>query len=186
PAAIAAQAPATRHNNGPAAAAHARRDRREGRLVGQSGYFSSAVAPASLSLATAFSASALETFSSTGFGAASTRSFASLRPSWVSSRTALITLILLSPTAVRVTVNSVCSSSGAAASPAAGPAAAATATGAAALMPNSSSMAFTASTTSRMLQSLSASTNSFGVILVAAIYAASSFVLYASSTPTSC
>jgi len=56
-----------------------------------------------------------------------------------------------------------------AAAPAAGGggAAAATATGAAALMPNSSSMAFTASTTSRMLHSLSASTKSFGVILVA-------------------
>src|SRR5207244_13553783 len=73
-------------------------------------------------------------------------------------------------TAVRVTVNSVCSSAaGAASPPAVGPAAAATAIGTAALMPNSSSMAFTASTTSRMLQSLSASTKSFGVILVAAI-----------------
>src|SRR5439155_956250 len=66
-------------------------------------YFSSAVAPASFRRATAFSASAFDTFSSTGFGAASTRSFASLRPSCVSSRTALITLILLSPTAVSVT-----------------------------------------------------------------------------------
>src|SRR5256885_22450 len=99
-----------------------------GEPASASGYFDSAVAPASFSRATAFSASAFETFSSTGFGAASTRSFASFRPSCVSSRTALITLILLSPTAVRVTVNSGCSSSGAAASPpAAGPAAAATA-----------------------------------------------------------
>src|SRR5262249_12115525 len=122
---------------------------------GASPYFISAVAPASLSFATALSASAFETFSSTGFGAASTGSLASFRPSWVSSRTALITLILLSPTAVRVTVNSVCSSSaGAAASPAAGPAAAATATGAAALMPSSLSSRSRASLTSRMLQLL--------------------------------
>src|SRR5436190_17815893 len=149
-------------------------------------YFSSAVAPASFRRATAFSASAFDTFSSTGFGAASTRSFASLRPSCVNSRTALITLILLSPTAVSVTVNSVCSSSAGAASPPPAGATAATATGAAALMPNSSSIAFTASTTSRMLQSLRASTNSFGVIFVAAIYAASSFVWYAFSTPMSC
>src|SRR5207249_990546 len=45
----------------------------------------------------------------------------------------------------------------------------ATAFSASALMPNSSSMAFTASTTSRMLQPLRASTKSFGVIFVAAI-----------------
>src|ERR1700674_4919178 len=81
------------------------RSAREGMTCG---YFISAVAPASLRVDTAFSASALLTFSSTGFGAASTRSLASLRPSWVSARTALMTLILLSPTAVSVTVNSVC------------------------------------------------------------------------------
>src|SRR5216683_1232816 len=150
-------------------------------------YLISAVAPASFNLATAFSASALLTFSSTGFGAASTRSLASFRPSWVSSRTALITLILLSPTAARLTVNSVFSSSAAAPSPAPGAAATATATGAAALMPNSSSIALTASTTSRIVHSLRASMKSFGVSLVAiSTYAASNFDLYAFRTPTSC
>src|SRR2546430_15314579 len=49
-----------------------------------------------------------------GFGAPSTRSFASLRPRLVTSRTALITLILLAPTAVSTTLNSVFSSAGAA------------------------------------------------------------------------
>src|SRR5438128_6327673 len=44
-------------------------------------YFSSAVAPASFKRTSALSASALLTFSSTGFGAASTRSFASFTPS---------------------------------------------------------------------------------------------------------
>src|SRR3989454_683197 len=151
-------------------------------------YLISAVAPASFNLATAFSASALLTFSSTGFGAASTRSLASFRPSWVSSRTALITLILLSPTAARLTVNSVFSSSAApSAEPPAAGAAATAATGAAALMPNSSSIALTASTTSRIVQSLSASTKSFGVTFVAiSTYAASNFDLYAFSTPMSC
>src|SRR5205807_2736743 len=88
-------------------------------------YLISAVAPASFSLAAMLSASSLLTFSLTGLGAASTRSLASFRPRPVISRTALITLILLSPTWVRVTVNSVCSSaaSGSAAGPAAGPAA---------------------------------------------------------------
>src|SRR5207245_5397183 len=55
------------------------------------------------------------------------------------------------------------------AGPAAGPA-----TAAAALMPNSSSMAFTASTTSSTLHSFRASTNSFGVIFVVAISISSS------------
>src|SRR5262249_31810857 len=65
------------------------------------------------------------------------------------------------------TVNSVCSSSGSASAAAA--AAGAAATAAAALMPYVSSMAFTNSTMSSRLQSLTASTTSFGLVLVAAI-----------------
>src|SRR3954468_9151710 len=52
-----------------------------------------------------------------GLGAPSTRSLASFRPSAVISRTTLMTLILLPPTSVSVTVNSVFSSTGAAAAP---------------------------------------------------------------------
>ena len=57
----------------------------------------SAFAPASSSFFLAASASALVTPSLTGFGAPSTRSFASFRPRPVSSRTALMTLTLFSP-----------------------------------------------------------------------------------------
>src|SRR5512146_2606674 len=66
------------------------------------------------------SASSLETPSLIGLGAPSTRSLASFKPRLVTSRTALITLILLAPTPVRMTLNSVFSSAGAA--PAAAPA----------------------------------------------------------------
>src|SRR5262249_18885014 len=73
-------------------------------------------------------ASSLPMPSLTGLGAASTRSFASLRPRPVAARTSLITSIFFSPIAARITVNSVCSSTGAAAAtPAAGPAETATA-----------------------------------------------------------
>src|SRR5262249_7700012 len=130
-------------------------------------YLISTVAPASRSLAAAFSASSLLTFSSTFLGAASTRSLASLRPSGVISRPALMTLILPSPMLDSTSVTSVCSSSGSASATAV--AAGAAATAAAALMPNSSSIAFTASTTSSTLHSLSASTKSFGVSLVAIV-----------------
>src|SRR5262249_2822402 len=68
-------------------------------------------------------ASVLDTFSLTALGAPSTRSFASFRPSEVSSRTTLITWIFLSPVAERITSNSVCSSAGAAAAAAPPPAA---------------------------------------------------------------
>ena len=110
-------------------------------------YFSSTVAPASSSLPLSSSASALPMFSLTGFGAPSTSSFASFRPSPVASRTALMTLIFLSPAAARTTVNSVFSSPPAAAG--AAPPTAATATGAAALTPNYSSIALTSSESSR-------------------------------------
>src|ERR1700731_2386404 len=60
------------------------------------------------------SASSLETPSLTFLGAPSTSSLASFKPRLVTSRTALITLILLAPTSFRTTVNSVFSSAGAA------------------------------------------------------------------------
>src|SRR5579871_3922453 len=107
------------------------------------------VAPTSAILALTASASSLVTVSLIGFGAPSTRSLASLRPRpGTSSRTALITLILLGPTSVSTALNSVgsaaASSTGAAAPPPpTGPAA--TATGAAALTPKRSSIAFTRS-----------------------------------------
>src|SRR5689334_6585866 len=99
-------------------------------------YLSSTLAPSASSLALSLSASAFGTPSLTGFGAPSTRSLASLRPRPVISRTALMTLIFLSPAAASTTVNSSFTSAGAAAAP---PGAAATATGAAALTPHFSS-----------------------------------------------
>src|SRR5215204_6139005 len=83
-----------------------------------SSYLTSTFAPASSNFFLIVAASSLVTPSLMGLGAPSTRSLASLRPRLVTSRTTLITLILLPPTSVSVTVNSVCSS--AAAAPAAG------------------------------------------------------------------
>src|SRR5882724_10233613 len=82
-------------------------------------YFTSTVAPASANFFLMVSASSLLTPSLMVFGAPSTRSLASFSPKLVTSRTALITLILFAPTAVRMTANSVFSSAGAA--PAAAP-----------------------------------------------------------------
>src|SRR5919204_1802359 len=73
-------------------------------------YLTSTVAPAPSSCSRALSADSLLTRSSTGFGAPSTRSLASFRPRLVSARTSLMTWIFLSPAAVRITSNSVCSS----------------------------------------------------------------------------
>src|SRR6266436_2401693 len=97
----------------------------------QSCYLIVTFAPTSDIFSAIFSASSLETASLMGLGASSTTAFASLRPRPVSSRTTLMTLILLGPTSERMASNSVCSSTGAAASAAsaaagAGPAAAAT------------------------------------------------------------
>src|SRR5271167_3238403 len=78
-------------------------------------YFTSTVAPASVNFFLMVSASSLETPSLMAFGAPSTRSLASFKPRLVTSRTALITLILLAPTSFRTTLNSVFSSAGAAA-----------------------------------------------------------------------
>src|ERR1700683_1048867 len=90
---------------------------------GQS-YFTSTTAPASVNFFLMVSASSLETPSLILFGAPSTSSLASFNPRLVTSRTALITLILLAPTSLRTTVNSVFSSAGAAAAAAPPPAAA--------------------------------------------------------------
>src|SRR3974377_1188889 len=69
-------------------------------------YFTSTVAPASVNFFLMVSASSLETPSFTFFGAPSTRSLASFRPRLVTSRTALLTLILLSPPVGGTTGNS--------------------------------------------------------------------------------
>src|SRR5262245_22563210 len=106
-------------------------------------YFTATVAPCSSSFFFISSASAFVTFSFTGFGAPSTRSLASLRPSPVSSRTTLMTWIFFSPAALRMTSNSVFSSAAAAAAPPpAAPATAATAIGAAADTPHFSCSSF--------------------------------------------
>src|SRR3954471_18081199 len=118
-----------------------------GWLPAISGYLSSTSAPASSSWALIVSASSWLTPSLTGFGAESTRSLASLRPSPVTARTTLITWIFWPPASVRTTSNAVFSSASAA-PPAPGPLATAAATGAAAVMPHSSSILFS-STSSR-------------------------------------
>src|ERR1051325_122473 len=105
-------------------------------------YLMVTVAPASSKTFLIFSASSLETPSLTVCGAPSTRSFASFRPRLVTSRTALITLIFFSPTALRTTVNSVFSSAGAAVA-AAPPPAIMTGAAAAAETPKRSSSALT-------------------------------------------
>jgi hypothetical protein len=124
------------------------------------------VAPAASSLALASSAASLATFSSSGLGAPSTRSLASLRPRPETiSRTTLMTPIFLSPAASRMTSNSDCSSAASAgAPPAAGPPAAATATGAAAVTSKVSSNFLTKSESSNRVISLKASSRSSAVI----------------------
>src|SRR4026207_2140803 len=82
-----------------------------------SSYLISTFAPASSDFLLIAAASSLVTPSLIGLGAPSTRSFASLRPRLVTSRTTLITLILAVPISVSVAVNSVFSSTGAAAAP---------------------------------------------------------------------
>src|SRR6185503_16112132 len=102
------------------------------RCASASGYLISTVAPTSSNFFFMAAASSLETPSLTSLGAPSTRSLASFRPRLVTSRTTLITLIFLSPAAIRWTANSVFSSAAAAAPPAAGAPAAAIIMGAAA------------------------------------------------------
>ena len=118
-------------------------------------YLRVTLAPSASSLVLSSSASALEAASLRTFGAPSTTSLASFRPSPVASRTTLITLTLFGPTSVSSTSNSSFSSAAAAS-----PAAAATTTPAAADTPNSSSHAFTRSFNSNTDNSLIASINS--------------------------
>src|SRR5207253_6978141 len=84
-------------------------------------YLTLTVAPAPSRAALALSAASLLTFSRTGFGAPSTRSLASLRPSDVSPRTSLMTWIFLSPTESRMTSNSSFSSAAGVSAPAPAP-----------------------------------------------------------------
>ena len=83
-------------------------------------YLISTVAPTSSNFFFMAAASSFESPSLTTLGAPSTRSLASFRPRFVTSRTTLMTLIFLSPAPVRWTANSVFSSS-AAGAPAAAP-----------------------------------------------------------------
>src|SRR5882757_83019 len=116
-------------------------------------YLTSTVAPTSTNFFWIAAASSLLTPSLIGFGAPSTRSLASFKPKLVTSRTALITLILFAPTAVRTTENSVFSSTGAAAAAAPPAPGAATATEAAAAeTPNFSSSNFTSCEASSKLK----------------------------------
>src|SRR6266851_4843365 len=108
-------------------------------------YLISTLAPASSTFFLMVAASSLLTPSLTVFGAPSTRSLASFSPRLVTSRTALMTLILLPPTSVSTTVNSVFSSAGAAPPAAAPPPPAATTVAAAAETPKASSIFFTRS-----------------------------------------
>src|SRR5438128_865992 len=73
------------------------------RLCNRRRYLISTFAPASSNFFLIVAASSFETPSLIGFGADSTRSFASFRPRLVTSRTTLITLILLPPMSVKVT-----------------------------------------------------------------------------------
>ena len=117
-------------------------------------YLRVTLAPSASSLVLSSSASALEAASLRTFGAPSTTSLASFRPSPVASRTTLITLTLFGPTSASSTSNSSFSSAASAAP------AAATTTPAAADTPNSSSHALTKSFNSSTDNSLIASINS--------------------------
>src|SRR5215831_5060685 len=110
------------------------------------GYLTSTLAPWSSSCFLSLAASSLLTPSLTVLPPASTRSFASLRPRPVIARTSLMTLIFFSPLDLRMTANSVFSST-AGAAPAAG--AEATATGAAADTPHFSSRSLASSAASK-------------------------------------
>src|ERR1700739_3479455 len=114
----------------------------------KSNYFSSTVAPASVNFFLMVSASSLETPSFTFLGAPSTSSLASFKPRLVTARTALITCILLAPTSLRTTVNSVFSSAGAAAAAPPPPPATITGAAAAADTPKRDSNFFTSSAAS--------------------------------------
>src|SRR4029077_6817429 len=116
-------------------------------------YLISTFAPASSNFFLMVAASSLVTPSLTVLGAPSTKSLASFKPRLVTSRTALMTLILLPPTSVRTTLNSVFSSAGAAPA-AAAPPPAATTVAAAADTPKASSIFLTRSDASRSVRPL--------------------------------
>src|SRR5579872_438506 len=122
------------------------RARRPSSILGL--YLTSTTAPASVNFFLMVSASSLETPPLISFGAPSTRSLASLRPRLVTSRTALITLILLAPTSFSTTLNSVFSSAGAAPAAAPPPPAIITGAAAAAETPSFSSSRFTSAAAS--------------------------------------
>src|SRR3990172_486398 len=88
--------------------------------VQDASYLISALPPASSIFFFSASASFFSIPSLTGFGIPSTRSFASFRPSPVTSRTTLITWIFLSAKSVRITLKSVFSSAAGPAAPGAG------------------------------------------------------------------
>src|SRR5437016_2924230 len=115
-------------------------------------YLTSTLAPASSNFFLIAAASSLFTPSLIGLGAPSTRSLASFRPKLVTSRTALMTLILLAPTSVRTTENSVCSSAGMA--PGGPPPAMTTGAAAAAETPKVSSIFLTKSAASSSVSPL--------------------------------
>src|SRR5579875_284186 len=117
-------------------------------------YLISTLAPASSNFFLMASASSFDTPSLIVFGALSTRSFASFRPRLVTSRTALMTLILFGPTSLRTTVNSVFSSAGAAGPAAAGAPATTTGAAAAAETPKVSSIFLTSSAASSSVRLL--------------------------------
>src|SRR5438093_3887609 len=120
-------------------------------------YLISTFAPTSSNFFLMAAASSLGIPSLIGLGAPSTRSLASLRPRLVISRTTLMTLILLPPTSVKVTVKSVFSSAGAAAPPPA-PAGIAIGIAEAAETPSSDSSVFTSCESSRTVIPLMYST----------------------------
>src|SRR5580693_8319667 len=130
-------------------------------------YLTSTLAPASSNFFLMAAASSLLTPSLICLGAPSTRSLASLRPRLVTSRTALITLILLAPTSVRTTANSVFSSAGAA--PPAAPPAMTTGAAAAADTPKVSSIFLTSSAASSSVRPL-ISSRIASTLLAIAIY----------------
>src|SRR6266849_501251 len=130
-------------------------------------YLISTFAPASSNFFLMAAASSLLTPSLTVLGAPSTRSLASFKPRLVTSRTALMTLILLPPTSVSTTVNSVFSSAGAAPPAAAPPPPAATTVAAAAETQKVSSIFFTSSDASSSVRPLISSriVSTFAMIL---------------------
>src|SRR4029434_8711855 len=129
-------------------------------LPAQEYYLISTTAPTSSSFCLINAASSFDIACFTGFGASSTRAFASFSPKLVIARTSLITWIFLSPALDRITSNSVCSAGASATAPVA--AVGIIAMGAAAVTPNFSSSSFTKTdSSSTVIFSIKPSTSSF-------------------------